>query len=140
VAPLDLAPRSRHRRGGRPRRGSRVLGKDSCAFRATSQTQPWAQRWRGGTRRRRTQRGGPTAARTYSGEQLREDQGSKQRNRGIGRLLTSRGNTGASRQRRGRRDALGRWWQSSDCTRRTLVSMDWANQRGWGEPRGVPGC
>jgi hypothetical protein len=138
VAPLDLAARSRRRRGGRPRRGSWGLGKDSGAFRATWRTRSWAQRWHGGTRGRRTRPGDPTAARTYSGEQSCEDQGSKQRNRGAGRLLTSRGNTGAPGQRRGRRDASGRRWRSSNCTGRTPVSANQANQKGWGRTEGCP--
>jgi hypothetical protein len=47
AAPLDLAARSRRSRGERPRQGSRDLGKDSGAFRATLRTRLWAQRWRG---------------------------------------------------------------------------------------------
>jgi hypothetical protein len=128
VAPLHHTARSRQRRGGQPRRGSRGLGKESSVFRATWQTRPWAQHQRG-----------PTVAQTYSGEQLCEDQGDKQRNRGAWRLLTSRGNTRASGQRQGRRDASGRRWWSSNCTGRTLVSADRANQRGWGRTEGCPG-
>ena len=130
AVPLDLAAGSRWRRGEQPRQGSRNLGKDSGAFRATWRTRPWAQHQRGGTRGHRTRRDGPTAARIYSGEQSREDQGNKQRNRGVGKLLTSRGNTGASEQRLRRRDASGRRWRSSGCTGRTPVSADRANKRG----------
>jgi hypothetical protein len=61
AAPLNLAARSHWRRGERPRQGSRDLGKDSGAFRATWRTRPWAQRRRGGTRGRITRQGGPTA-------------------------------------------------------------------------------
>jgi hypothetical protein len=85
-----------HETRGRPWRGSRGLGKDSGAFRATWRTKPWAQRRRGGTIGHRTRRGGPSAARTYSDEQSSEDQGNKQRNRGARRLLTSRGNHGGN--------------------------------------------
>jgi hypothetical protein len=42
VAPLGLAARSRRRRGGRPRRGSRSLGKGSGTLKVTRRTQPWA--------------------------------------------------------------------------------------------------
>jgi hypothetical protein len=58
VALLDLAARSRQRRGGRPRRGSRGLGNSSYVLRAIWQTQPWAQNRQRGTRGRKTRRGG----------------------------------------------------------------------------------
>jgi hypothetical protein len=108
-------------------------------FRAVWQTRPWAQRRREGTRGHRMRQGGPTAVRIYSGKQSCEDQGNKQRNRATGRLLTSRGNTGAPEQRWRRRDTSGRWWWSSDCTGRTPVSVDWVNQRGWGRTEGCAG-
>jgi hypothetical protein len=65
----EVSPETR----GQPRRGSRGLRKDSGAFKATWRTRPWAQHRRGGTRGRRTRRGGPTAPWTYSVEQSRED-------------------------------------------------------------------
>jgi hypothetical protein len=43
VAPLGPVARAHRRRGGRPRRGSRGLGKGSGTFRATRRTRPWAQ-------------------------------------------------------------------------------------------------
>ena len=63
AAPLDLTAGSHRRRGQRPWQGSRDLGKDSGAFRATWRTRPWAQRQREGTRGRRTRWDGPTAPR-----------------------------------------------------------------------------
>jgi hypothetical protein len=83
----------------------------------------------GDTRGRRPRRGELTAARINSGEQSRDDQGNKQRNRGAGRLLTLRGNAGVSGQQRRRREALGRRWRSSGCTGRTPVSADRADKR-----------
>jgi hypothetical protein len=139
AVPLDLAMGSRRRRGEWPRQVSRYLGKDSSAFREIWQTRPWAQCQREGTKGRGTRWDGPTATRIYCGEQSRDDQGNKQRNRGAGRLLTSRGNTRVPGQRQRHRDALGRRWRSSCCTTRTLVSVDRVDQRGWGKPRGVPG-
>jgi hypothetical protein len=53
-------------------------------------------------------------------------------------LLTSSGNTGVPRQQRRRRDAMGRWWRSSDCTGRTPMSADRANQRGRRRTKGCP--
>jgi hypothetical protein len=102
------AARSRRRRGGRPRRGSRGLGKGSGAFRATRRTQPWASCWRESTRGRRTRQKGPKAAQTYSGEQLRDDQDNKQRNRGEGRLLTTSANPGAPGGRQGGSEVMVR--------------------------------
>jgi hypothetical protein len=101
----EVSPEAR----ARPRQSSRGLGKDSGALRATRRTQPWAQPRCGGTRGRKTRRSGPTTAQICSDEQSREDQGNKRRNRSTGRLLTSRGNSGAPGKRRGRRDASGRW-------------------------------
>jgi hypothetical protein len=95
------ATRSRGRRGGRPQRGSRGLGKGSGAFGATRRTQPWASRRRGSTRGHRTRQKGPAAAQTYSDEQLRDEQDNKQRNRDARRLLTTSTNPGASGGRRG---------------------------------------
>jgi hypothetical protein len=58
------------------------------------------------------------------------------RKEGAGRLLTSRGNVGVPGQRQRRRDASGRRWRSSGCTRRTPVSADRADQRDWGRTEG----
>jgi hypothetical protein len=52
VAPLSPVARARRRRGGRPQRGSRGIGKGSGTFRVTRRTRPWASRRRGSTRRR----------------------------------------------------------------------------------------
>jgi hypothetical protein len=71
VAPLDPATRSRRRRGGRHWQGSMGLGKGSGAFRTTWRTRLWASHRRGGTRVRGTRRGGLTAARIHSSEELR---------------------------------------------------------------------
>jgi hypothetical protein len=72
VAPLGPTAKARRRRGGWPRRGSRGLGFSLGAFRAVWRTRPWPSRWRRGTRERRPQRGGLTAARDCSGDQSRE--------------------------------------------------------------------
>jgi hypothetical protein len=112
VAPLGLTARSRRRRGGRPRWGSNGLGKGSGAFRATRQTQPWASRRRGGTRGCRTLRKSSAAAQTYSGEQLRDDQNNKRRNRGAGRLLTTSANPGAPGGRWGGGEVPGQRWRT----------------------------
>jgi hypothetical protein len=112
VVPLDLAARFRRRRGGRPRQGSRGLGKSSGALRAIWRTQSWAQYQRGGTRGRRTRRGGLTAAQINSGEELRGHWGSTRRNKGMGRLLTSSANSGALGRRQGRSEASGRRWRT----------------------------
>jgi hypothetical protein len=58
ATPLDSAARSHRRRGGWPRRGSRGLGNSSSALRAIWRTKPWAQNRHGGSRGRRTRRGG----------------------------------------------------------------------------------
>jgi hypothetical protein len=66
----------------------------------TLRTQSWAQRRHGGTTGRRTRRSGPTAARTCSDEQSREEQGNKWRNKGMGdcspqgETIEHRGNDG----------------------------------------------
>jgi hypothetical protein len=72
VALPDPSAKSRQRRGGWPRRGSRGLGKGSGAFRATWRTRPWVPRWHGSTRERETRQGGLTAAQINFDEELRE--------------------------------------------------------------------
>jgi hypothetical protein len=66
-----------------------------------------------------TLRGGLTAARGNSGEQSHANQGGNDQIKGARRLLTSRGSAGVTVQRRWRRDATGRRWQSSGCIGRT---------------------
>jgi hypothetical protein len=58
AASLDSAARSHRRRGGWPRWGSRGLGNSSSVLWAIWRTQPWAQNRHGGSRGRRTRRGG----------------------------------------------------------------------------------
>jgi hypothetical protein len=127
----EVSPESR----GRPRQGSRVLGKDLGAFRATWRNRSWALCRREGTRGSGMRRGGPTATQTYSDEQSHEDQGKKQRNRGTGRLLTLRGNCRAPGQRRGRRSTAAELRlhgeSSSECG---------PGEPKGGKPRDVPGC
>jgi hypothetical protein len=65
-------------------------------------------------------------------------QGSTREIKGVGELLTSRGNSGALKQRRGRREVSGRRRRSSDCTVKEPVSADRVNQRGSGQTRGCP--
>jgi hypothetical protein len=75
-------------------------------------------------------RGGITTAPTCSGEQLRRRQGRAREIKGVGSFLTSRGDSGALEQRRGRRQALGRRRRSSGCKVKKPVSADRAKQRG----------
>jgi hypothetical protein len=107
---------------------SRSLGKASGAIRATWRTQSRAQYRRGGTRERGTRRGGLTAARINSGEELRGHYGSNGRIKCIGRLLTSSANSGAPGKRRGCGEASGRRWRTLAARENTLVSADRANQ------------
>jgi hypothetical protein len=64
----EVSPETR----GCPRWGSRGLGNTSSALRAIWRTQPWAQNRHGGSRGRRTRRGGlrrrgPTSAKNFMG-------------------------------------------------------------------------
>ena len=105
TAPLGPAARVRRRRESWPQLGSRGLGTGLGAIRAIWRVQTGASRRRGSTRGRCTRRGGLTAARGNSGEQLRVNQRSTWGNRGAGRLLTLRGSAGGTGQRRRHRDA-----------------------------------
>lgn len=68
----------------------------------------------------------------HSDEQLREQQGSTCEIKGMGELLTSRGNSRALEQRQGHRDALGRRRQGFGCTVRMPVSADQGETEGLG--------
>ena len=114
------------------------MGTGLGAIRAIWRVQTLASRRRGSTRGRCTRRGGLTAARGNSGEQLCVNQCSTQGNRGAGRLLTLRGSAGGTGQRRRHKDATGRRWRSSSCARTTPVSTDWTHQRGGGHTEGCP--
>jgi hypothetical protein len=138
VAPLGPAVGTRWRRADRPRRGTRGLGVGLGVHRGIWRTQPRAPRQCGTTRGRCTRRGGLTAARGNSGEQLRVNQRSTWGNRGAGRLLTLRGSAGGTGQRWRHRDATGRRWRSSGCARTTPVSADRTDQRGGGHTEGCP--
>jgi hypothetical protein len=138
VAPLGPAAGTHRRRADRPRRGTKGLGVGLGTHRGIWRGQPRAPRRRGSTRGHCPWRGGLTATRGNSGEQLRANECSTQGNRGAGRLLTLRGNAGGTRQRRRHRDAAGRRWQSSGCARTTLVSVDRTDQRGRGHTEGCP--
>jgi hypothetical protein len=138
VAPLGPATGNRRRRADRPRQGTRGLGVGLGAHRGIWRTQPRAPRRRGSTRGRCTWRGGLTAERGNSSEQLRNNQCSTQGNRGAGRLLTLRGNAGGTGQRQRHRDATGQRWRSSGCVRTTLVSADRTDQRGGRHTEGCP--
>jgi hypothetical protein len=78
----------------------------------------------------------PNGGANHSGERLRGQQGITQEIKGVGELLTSRGDSGALEQRWGHMEAFGRRQRSSGCTGRRPVSVDWAKQRGWGQTRG----
>jgi hypothetical protein len=138
VAPLGSVARSRWRRGGWPRQGSRGLGASSGALRAVWRTRPWLSCRRGSTKGRCIRRGGLTAVRDSSGEQSREQQSSKDQIKGTGRLLTLRGSAGVTEQQRRRKDMTGRRRWGSGCARITPVSVDWTNQRGEGHTEGCP--
>jgi hypothetical protein len=124
VAPLGPAAGTRRRRADQPRRGTRGLGVGLGAHRGIWRTQPRAPCRRRSTRGRCTRRGGLTAARGNSGDQLRVNQCSTQGNMGAGRLLTLRGSAGGTGQRQRHRDVTGRRWRSSGCARTTPVSVD----------------
>jgi hypothetical protein len=138
VAPLGPTAGTRRRRADWPRRGTRGLGVGLGVHRGIWRTQPRAPHRRGSTRGRCTRRGGLTAARGNSCEQLRVNQCSTQENRGAGRLLTLRGSAGGTGQQRRHRDATGRRWRSSSCTRTTPVSADRTDQIGGGNTEGCP--
>jgi hypothetical protein len=138
VAPLGPTAGTLRRRVGRPWRGTRGSGTSLGAHRGIWQTQPRAPRRRGSTRGRCTRRGGLTAARGNSDEQLRANQCSTQGNRAPGRLLTLRGNVGGTGQRRRHKEATGRRWRSSGRARTTLVSADRTNQRRGGHTKRCP--
>jgi hypothetical protein len=138
VASLDLAARSRQRRGDDH---DGVLG-------AWEKTRARSRRHGELDRGHNTGAGAPEGA-EHGGVAQRRRGPTPSSNRaktravnreigGAGRLLISRGNNGALRQRRGRRDVSGRWWRSSDCTGRTPVIVDRANQKGWGRTEGCP--
>jgi hypothetical protein len=138
VAPLASTAEACQRRGHK-RAGARWdAGKGSGRFRGVWLTRPWAQHWHKGIRGCGPRRSGPTTSRTCFNEQSREGQGNKRGNKGMGSLLTSRGNSGELEQRRGRRETSGRRRWGFGCTGRTLVSTDRAKQRGWGQTRGCP--
>jgi hypothetical protein len=138
MAPLGPTAGTRRRRADRPWWGTRGLGVGLGAHRGIWRTQLRAPRRRGSTRGRCTRRGGLTAARGNSGEQLLVNQCSTQGNRGAGRLLTLRGSAGGTGQRRRHRDTTGRPWRSSGCARTTPVSVDQTDQRGGGHTKGCP--
>jgi hypothetical protein len=127
-APLGPAAGTRRRRADQPRRGTRGLGVGLGTLRGI-----WR---RGSTRGRYTRRGGLTAARGNSSEQLNVNQYSTQGNRGTGRLLTLRGSARGTGLRRRHRDETGRRWRSSVCARTTPVSADRIDQRGGGHTEG----
>jgi hypothetical protein len=138
VAPLGSAARTRRRRGGWPRRGSRGLGASLGAVRAVWRTRPWPSRWHRGTRGRRPRRGGLTAARGSSGEQSREQQSGDDQIKGTGGLLTLRGNAEGTGQRQRHKDATGRPRWGSGCARIAPVSANQTNQREKGHTEGCP--
>jgi hypothetical protein len=138
VAPLGPAARTRRRRGGWPRWGSRGLGTGLGAIRAIWRVHTWASRRRGSTRGRCTRRGRLMAVRGNSGEQSHAKQGSNDQIKGTGRLLTSSRSAGVAKQQRRRKGSTGRRWRSSDCTGGTPVSADWTQQGGKGHTEGCP--
>jgi hypothetical protein len=138
VAPLGPAARAHRRRGGRPRWGFRGLGKGSGTFRVTRQTRPWVSRRRGSTRGRRPRRKGTTAAQTYSGEQLRDNQDDSRGNRGTGRLLTTSVNPGTPGGQGGGGEDAGRRRRLSCCARSAPVSAGRATKRRKGQIKGRP--
>jgi hypothetical protein len=138
VALLGPMAETHRRRADRPWRGTRGLGVGLGAHRGIWQTQPRAPRRCGSTTGRYTRRGGLTAARGNSGEQLRANLCSTQGNRGAGRLLTLQGNAGGTGQRRRHRDATGRRWLSSGYARTTPLSAGRLNQGGKGHTEGCP--
>jgi hypothetical protein len=105
-------------------------------FGMARRTRSWAWHRRRGTREWKSAVEQPNGGANHSSEQ----QGSTWDIKGMGELLTSRGNSRALEQRRGRMDALGRRWRGFGCTGRTPVSVDWAKQMGWGKLEGVPRC
>jgi hypothetical protein len=138
VALLGPTAGTHRRRADRPRRGTRGLRVGLGTHMGIWRTQPRAPRRRGSTRGRYTRRGRLTAAWGNSGEQLRVNQCSTQGNRGAGRLLTLRGRAGGTGQRRRHRDATGRRWRSSGCSRTTPVSAGRLNQGGKRHTEGCP--
>jgi hypothetical protein len=138
VAPLGPVARTRRRRGGWPRRGSRGLGASLGAVRTVWRTQPWPSRWRWGTRGRRPRRDGLTAAHDSSDEQSREQQSEDDQIKGTGGLLTLRGSAGVAKQRRRHKNATGRRRRESSCAKIAPVSADRMKQRGRGHTVGCP--
>jgi hypothetical protein len=138
VAPLGRAARTRRRRGGWPQWGSRGLGTGLGATRAIWRVQTWASHRHESTRGRCTRRGGLTAARGNTGEQLCAKQGSNGQIKGTGRLLTSSRRAGVAKQGRRSKGSTGRRWRSSNCSGGTLVSADWTQQGRKGHTEGCP--
>jgi hypothetical protein len=73
-------------------------------------------------------------------ERLCGQEGSTRKIKGVGELLTSRGDSRALEERLGHREALGQRRQSSSCSVKRPVSGEWAKQRAGGKPEGVSHC
>jgi hypothetical protein len=91
-----------------------------------------------GTREHRPRQGGLTAALDCSGEQSCEQQSGDDQFKGTGGLLTLRGSAGVAKQRRRRRDSMGRRWWDSGCAKIAPVSAGRTQQRGKGHTEGCP--
>jgi hypothetical protein len=114
------------------------LGASLGAIRTVWRTRPRPSGWRRGTRGCRPWRGGLTAARDSSGEQLREQQSGNDQIKGTGGLLTLRGSAGVTKQQQRRKDVTGRRQWGSGYARIAPVSADRMKHRGDGHTEGCP--
>jgi hypothetical protein len=83
------------------------------------------------------QRGSPRRTGEHSGEQSRATKCKTGKIRGGVRTVTLREDSGTHERRPGHGEGTSRRRRSCD---NEPVNTDRANQRGRGEPRGVPGC
>jgi hypothetical protein len=87
--------------------GLQGLRERVSVFRATWRTRPWVPRRRRATGECGTQRGGLTAVRINSDEELRKHKDNNELIKGMGQLLTTSANSGAPGGRQGGREVSG---------------------------------